>query len=112
MRKIRKLKIASLLFTGVTFSLACGAAAADALEGLVLAGGQPVANSTVTLWAASSGAPQQIGQARTDAEGRFTFGSTGAPGADASIYLIAKGGHSAGALVQRCLGRISRRSRR
>ncbi|MGO9942739.1 MAG: hypothetical protein ACLPIC_08210 [Rhodoblastus sp.] len=95
MRKIRKLKIASLLFTGVTFSLACGAAAADALEGLVLAGGQPVANSTVTLWAASSGAPQQIAQARTDAEGRFTFGSTGAPGADASLYLIAKGGHSA-----------------
>ena len=38
----------------------------------VLGGGQPITNSTVTLWAASEGAPQQIGQARTGADGSFT----------------------------------------
>ena len=52
------------------------------------------ANSTVTLWAASEGAPQQLGQARTGADGSFTLNSTGGTGG-ASLYLIAKGGQPA-----------------
>jgi hypothetical protein len=64
---------------------------AHALEGKVLGGGKPISNSTVTLWAANEGAPQQLGQARTGADGGFTISSTAPPGA-ATLYLIAKGG--------------------
>ena len=71
--------------------LGSGAANADALEGKVFGGGQPIANSTVTLWAANEGAPQQLGQARTGADGGFTLNSTVPTGA-ATLYLIAKGG--------------------
>jgi hypothetical protein len=49
----------------------------------------------VTLWAAGAGAPQQLAQARADADGHFAFASIAAPGPDASLYLVAKGGHSA-----------------
>ena len=66
-------------------------ATAQTLNGKVLGGGQPIANSTVTLWAASEGAPQQLGQARTGADGGFTLSST-APTSAATLYLIAKGG--------------------
>jgi hypothetical protein len=50
--------------------------AADTLKGQVLGGGQPIANSTVTLWAASAGAPPQLGRARTEVDGSFTINST------------------------------------
>ena len=69
--------------------------AADRLEGQVLGGGAPIANSTVTLWAASAGPPKELAQARTDADGRFTVSAAGTPGTDAILYLIAKGGQPA-----------------
>src|SRR5262245_15062811 len=62
------------------------------LNGQVLSGGGPVANSTVTLWAATAGAPVQLGQARTGADGRFTIAATADPAKEATLYLIAKGG--------------------
>src|SRR5215475_8033447 len=68
------------------------ALAAVSLKGQVLSGGGPVANSTVTLWAATAGAPAQFGQARTGADGRFTIAATANPPVDASLYLVAKGG--------------------
>ena len=71
------------------------AVAADSLSGQVLGAGAPIANSTVTLWAASAGAPRQLAQARTGADGRFVLNATGAPGKDASLYLVAKGGQPA-----------------
>lgn len=83
-----------ILLVGSMLSLIAGAATADALEGKVLGGGQPITNSTVTLWAASDGAPQQLGQARTGADGSFTINST-VPASAATLYLIAKGGQSA-----------------
>jgi len=43
----------SLLLAGPT-------AAAERLAGQVLGGGAPIANSTVTLWAASAGEPKQL----------------------------------------------------
>ena len=86
-----KARLAATLLTGSMLSWVAGAATADALEGKVLGGGQPIANSTVTLWAAAEGAPQQIGQTRTGADGRFTLNSTVGAG-NASLYLIAKGG--------------------
>ena len=81
----------SFATTVVMFAWIASAATADALEGKVLGGGQPITNSTVTLWAAGEGAPQQLGQARTGADGSFTLNPTGQPTA-ATLYLIAKGG--------------------
>jgi hypothetical protein len=46
----------------------------------------------VTVWAAGAGAPRQLAQARTGANGHFALNADG--GGDV-LYLIAKGGHSA-----------------
>jgi hypothetical protein len=67
----------------------------EALLGQVLGGGAPVERATVTLWAATAGAPVQLGQAATGADGRFTIDSSAASPKDASLYLIAEGGKSA-----------------
>ena len=45
------------------------------IEGRVAAGGGPVANSTVTLWAATSSQPRQLAQTRTSSDGQFEVGS-------------------------------------
>jgi hypothetical protein len=71
------------------------AVAADTLKGQVLGGGQPISNSTVTLWAASAGAPTQLGQARTDVDGSFTINSSSVPSNDIVLYVVAKGGNPA-----------------
>src|SRR5271157_1344346 len=72
---------------------ACGAAdAAVRIDGQVQAGGGPVANSTVTLWAASAGEPRQLAQAKTAEDGSFALGTDATPAPGASLYLIAKGG--------------------
>ena len=65
------------------------AMAADTINGQVLGAGVPIVGSTVTLWAASTGAPRQLAQTQTGADGRFVL--TGDSGG-ASLYLIAKGG--------------------
>ena len=67
-------------------------AAADSLQGQVLGGGAPVANSTVTLWAASAGEPQQLAESRTGADGRFAMTLPDSRNADAVLYLVAMGG--------------------
>ena len=64
-------------------------AAADEINGRVLGAGAPVVGSTVTLWAAGTGAPQQLAQVQSDSDGRFTISADG-HGAD--LYLLAKGG--------------------
>ena len=66
--------------------------AAD-IRGRVLGGGVPIAESTVTLFAASAGAPKQLAQTKTDSDGRFVIQGEGEP--DTSLYLIATGGVSA-----------------
>jgi hypothetical protein len=86
----RKLILAVLTIAGVF--LATRAFAAD-IKGQVLGGGAPIAQSTVTLWAASAGAPKQLAQTKTDANGNFSVHGTAAP--DASLYLVATGGTSA-----------------
>jgi hypothetical protein len=78
------------------FALAAVAAepaeAAQMIDGQVQAGGGPVAGSTVTLWAASTGDPRQVTQARTGDDGRFELSFDEAPEPGMSLYLIAKGG--------------------
>ena len=65
-------------------------ASADSVEGQVLGGGAPIANSTVTLWSASAGAPKQLAQTQTGADGRFILSADRSPGR--SMYLVAMGG--------------------
>jgi hypothetical protein len=64
-------------------------ASAAEINGQVLGAGTPVIGSTVTLWAAGTGAPQQLAQAQSGSDGRFTISADG-HGAD--LYLLAKGG--------------------
>ena len=77
----------------ITVSLAPPAFAQQKLniQGQVLGGGAPIANSNVTLYAATAVEPKQLAQAKTDNEGRFEVPATGAP-ADSSLYLLAFGG--------------------
>jgi hypothetical protein len=81
----------SILALAVAGMLPAGSALAATLKGQVLGGGAPVANSTVTLWAASAGAPKQLAQARSGADGRFTLTAPATP-ADSTVYLVAQGG--------------------
>src|SRR5215510_10549130 len=71
---------------------AAAAAAPAQIRGQVLGGGAPIANSTVTLWAASAGAPRQLGQTQTGNDGRFAMSVPDSLAADTSLYLVAKGG--------------------
>lgn len=93
-----KIDTAHFLTIGLTAAvLGCTWAPSEAavrLEGQVQAGGGPVANSTVTLWVASTGEPRQIGQTRTSGDGRFTLGSDETLGADVILYVVAKGGEA------------------
>jgi streptogramin lyase len=75
--------------------VAVPASAADSVKGQVLGGGAPIAKSTVTLWAASNSEPKQLGQTQTGGDGRFELRAGGAPGKDAILYLVAKGGQPA-----------------
>jgi streptogramin lyase len=68
------------------------AAEGGMLEGAVLGAGSPVGHSTVTLWAASSGAPRKLAEARTADDGKFKLSPGGPLPADTSLYLTAHGG--------------------
>src|SRR5271167_2311911 len=71
--------------------LAVTASAADGVKGQVTGGGAPIAKSTVTLWEASAGAPKQLGQTKTNDDGRFEVRAKGAS-KDGILYLVATGG--------------------
>ena len=71
--------------------LAGAASAADSIKGQVLGGGGPIAKSTVTLWEASSDAPKQLAQTKSNDDGRFEVRTKGGHG-DAVLYLVASGG--------------------
>ena len=70
---LRTMALAALAMASLC--LANHASAADSVSGAVLTAGAPVANSTVTLWAASADAPAQLAQAKTDADGHFALAS-------------------------------------
>jgi hypothetical protein len=76
-----------------TMCMATSAVSAASLNGQVLGAGAPIANSTITLWAASTGAPKQLAQAHSGADGRFTLTAPSAL-ADSSLYLVAQGGQA------------------
>ena len=93
MFRVNKLHFVVGLLSFVILLCASGpTAAAVRIEGLAQGGGGPLANSTVTLWAASTAQPRQLAQARSDSDGRFELASQETPGADTILYLVAKGG--------------------
>ena len=92
-RRVAAVGAAVLLL--VPFSPRRPASAADAIAGQVLGGGAPIANSTVTLWAASAGQPEQLAQTRSGTDGRFSLQPSRVGGADSSLYLTATGGQAA-----------------
>ncbi len=81
-----------LIAAGLLSWVASPAEAAVHVEGLVQAGGGPVAQSSVTLWAASADAPARLAEVRSDAEGHFVLSVDQTPGAATSFYLVASGG--------------------
>ena len=81
--------LAALGFLG----FAWGAADAGVrIEGQVQIGGDAVAGSTVSLWAASADAPARLAQVQTDADGRFVVSVDATPSGASSLYLVASGG--------------------
>src|SRR5215470_1452729 len=95
MFKIGKNYIAAMLLASGLLGSTCIPAAAVSIDGQVQAGGGAVVGSTVTLWAASTGEPRQLAQARTGADGRFSLRTDGSPGSDTSLYVVANGGEAA-----------------
>jgi hypothetical protein len=77
----------------IAFTLLAGgqAFAADSIKGEVMGGGAPIAKSTVTLWEASAAAPKQLGQTKTNDDGRFEVRAKVAS-KDGILYLVATGG--------------------
>jgi hypothetical protein len=72
---------------------ACGpAVAAVRIEGQVQVGGDGVAGSTVSLWAAGAAAPARLAQVQTDADGKFVVSVDQTPSGAPSSYLVASGG--------------------
>jgi hypothetical protein len=84
--------IGLLAAASIISSATSPAAAAVHIDGQVQSGGGAVANSTVTLWAASAGEPRQLAQAKTGDDGGFAFNADATPGPSMSLYLVAKGG--------------------
>ena len=82
--------------------LILGAAPAWATEihGRVLGGGVLIANSTVTLWSATTNDPTQVAQTMTGPDGTFELrGGANPSDAGAALYLVAKGGRSSASPV-------------
>ena len=97
MIKIGKASLPAVLAMCGLLGCACSPAAADIrIEGQVQAGGGPLASSTVTLWAASSGEPKQLAQTTSSNDGHFVLSTPEVLGTDVSLYLVAKGGQPKG----------------
>jgi len=91
--KLKSLK-PSVTFLGVGAALVVAAGSstthAASLAGSVQMAGKPVAAANVTLYAASTGAPAKLAEAKTDNQGAFKLSSGQAP-KDSVLYVIAKG---------------------
>jgi hypothetical protein len=85
-----KRTLAALAAVGF-LSLANIAALAAELSGTVQGAKQPIAGSTVTLFAAGTDAPKQLAQGNSDDGGTFALSYADAP-ADSVVYVVAKGG--------------------
>ena len=85
-----KRSLAALAAVGF-ISLANISVLAAELSGTVQGAKQPIAGSTVTLFAAGTDAPKQLAQGKSDDGGAFALSYADAP-ADSVLYVVAKGG--------------------
>jgi len=81
------------------FSLAAAAAAAAGIAGKVQAVGSPITGSTVTLYAAGTGARMQLAQSKTDDKGIFRLTVRKMP-SDSILYVVARGGTPKASQIQ------------
>ena len=91
MHRQHKAGMTMLMTVGLLGWATGSAAAAVHIDGQVQAGGGPVAQSIVTLWAASANAPTRLGQATTGTDGHFAISVDQSAGNDTSLYLVASG---------------------
>src|SRR5215468_157908 len=84
-----------LMLAVSAFYVGANVSSAATIGGQVVGAGAPIANSTVTLFAASAGNPQELAQARTGADGRFSMAVPGKVGEGKSFYLVAQRGRPA-----------------
>src|SRR5271169_5108793 len=83
------------LLTFALFTFAFGpVATAQQLVGHVYGGGHPVAQSTVTLWAAGQAAPTKLSETQTKDDGAFALKFDTKNAGSNVLYLIAAGGES------------------
>ena len=61
------------------------------LSGSVQGAGGPISGSTVTVYAAGTGAPTPLAQGKTDGNGAFNL-DVSRPSAESVVYVVAKGG--------------------
>jgi hypothetical protein len=92
MKHAREFGVILLALGGAITVAIAPASAQQQLEGQVLGAGAPIANATVTLWAASAGAPAQLSRTESGTDGRFTLRFARAPSDDSNLYLVATGG--------------------
>src|ERR1700690_894925 len=81
---------ASTALIGALAFTASIARAAD-FTGSVQGANQPIAGATVTVYAAGTGAPTQLGQGKSDDNGALPLAIDSAP-AGSVLYVVAKGG--------------------
>lgn len=97
MVKIAEANTAAMLLTGGFLCCVCSPAlAAVNIQGQVQVGGSPLASSTVTLWAATTGEPRQLAQIKSGSDGSFVLSTPETLGASVSLYVVAKGGRAKG----------------
>ncbi|HEX7228946.1 MAG TPA: hypothetical protein VF452_01025, partial [Candidatus Binatia bacterium] len=94
MQHLRKFIIGVIALVAL-LTLATRPVAAQQINGQVTGARAPIAGSTVTLWEASAGSPQQLAQTRTGADGRFSLTASRVANKDSTLYLVAKGGRAA-----------------
>src|SRR5271167_1194985 len=89
------LGILAPLLTFALFTFAFGpVAAVQQLVGHVYGGGHPVAQSTVTLWAAGQAAPTKLSETQTKDDGAFSLKFDARNAGSDVLYLIATGGET------------------
>ena len=86
-----KHKVNTALVAVGFISIANLSALAAELTGTVQGANQPIAGSTVTLFAAGTGAPKQLAQGKSDESGAFALNYADAL-ADSILYIVGKGG--------------------
>jgi hypothetical protein len=74
MLRIAEVSTVAMLLTGGFLCSVCGPAlSAVNIQGQVQVGGSPLASSTVTPWAATTGEPRQLAQIKSGSDGSFVI---------------------------------------